>query len=435
MTILKNKRILIYLAAVFIVAVIAILIPGSDVTEETGNSVAGTWRGVLVSPGGELPFFLDIEESPDNVLNAFVRNGVESLPFSSVDIDKGGREIRLVFEHYDSIIYAGVAANRTQMDGTWSKRSLGGKRTEMTFFAQRIQAGEGDSLFPLLPEDSNRKTSFPKDISGEWVVEFTDDDGVTPAKAIFSQKGTSLAGTFLTRVGDYRFLAGSYQNGRLRLSVFDGAHAFLFRATIDAKGIFHGDFWSRDSYHATWTARKGSVDMPDPYSLTQLTNDEKRFSFNFPGLDGKPVSEQDPRFKGKVLIVYIFGTWCPNCNDEAPFLEELYRDYHERGLEIVGLANEFTGEFNNDSTMVRRYIKKYDLSWPILIVGIADKVKTTESLKDLDRVLAYPTTIFMDRQKKVYKIYTGFSGPGTGTYYQTLRSEFRQIVETLLGDN
>jgi thiol-disulfide isomerase/thioredoxin len=391
-------------------------------SDEVPPSPVGTWRGVLTCPGGEIPFGLDIKEK-DGTFSAGVRNGKEYLPFSSVTVMD--RRITLGFDHYDSFIKAELKTG-TAMKGKWSRRSMGGKRTVMDFHAEK----DVPHRFP--PPVKNETTATLANISGEWRVVFRDEAGRSEAKGIFSQTGSRVEGTFLTPVGDYRFLEGCYERGLLRLSVFDGAHAFLFRAKVDAEGKMKGDFWSRDSYFATWTGVKGSKEMPDPYTLTKLTNREKRFGFNFPDPEGNPVTESDERFKDRVLIVYIFGTWCPNCNDEAPYLEELYKKYHKRGLEIVGLANEFSGDEEKDRDMIKRYKKKYGLSWPVLLVGIADKKKTAEALADLDRVLSYPTTVFMDRQKQVQKIYTGFNGPGTGKYHQTLREEFEEIIETLL---
>src|SRR2546427_189553 len=90
--------------------------------------------------------------------------------------------------------------------------------------------------------------------------------------------------------------------------------------------------------------RAGESSMPDPFAMTALKNPSGRLRFSFPDLDGHPVSLSDPKFKGKVVLVEVFGSWCPNCNDQAPVLEELYRKYHDRGLEIVGLAYEMTGD-------------------------------------------------------------------------------------------
>ncbi len=406
--------------------ILTVFIAASFSCQEKSEPVspAGMWRGVLESPGGVLPFGLDIKMNAAGTLSAGVRNGEEYLPFTTVKQEN--LDLEFVFSHYDSVIEARMTPGGNGMKGTWSRRSLGGKRTAMKFLAQK----DAGHRFKPIKETGDAEGN--NNISGEWAVEFSDDGGTSEAKAIFKQTGNRLEGTFLTPVGDYRYLEGIFAAGTLRLSVFDGAHAFLFKAEMNQEGNLKGDFWSRDTYHATWTAVRGEKEMPNPYSLTNLTNEEKRFRFAFPGLDGKVVSDQDERFKGKPLVVYIFGTWCPNCNDEAPFLEELYKTYHARGLEVIGLANEFTGEFDKDRDMVVRYKKKYGLSWPVLLVGIADKKKTAQALADLDRVLAYPTTLFIDSQGKVQKIYTGFSGPGTGKYYRALRKEFKQNIIDLL---
>lgn len=388
-------------------------------------ALAGSWRGSLASPGGGLPFGLDIAKSKDGSWRAGVRNGTEYLPFSRVAVT--GASVSLEFDHYDSIISAELLADGETLMGQWSRRAMGGTRTKMDFYAKK----DVSFRFPIPPHKKETGTTPPL-LSGEWEVVFTDKGGQSEAKGIFKQSDRTVEGTFLTPVGDYRFLEGNYDNGLLRLSVFDGAHAFLFRANMDKSGRLSGDFWSRDSYHATWTALKGSKNMPDPFTLTKLTNREKRFRFNFPDMDGKMVADSAEQFRGKVVVVYIFGTWCPNCNDEASFLEELYRAYHDRGLEVIGLANEFSGNFRTDKEMVLRYKKKYGLSWPVLLVGIANKKKTAQALADLDRILAYPTTVFIDRHGKVQKIYTGFNGPGTGKRYHVLRKQFTDIVEGLL---
>ena len=95
---------------------------------------------------------------------------------------------------------------------------------------------------------------MPPDVAGRWAVDFEQDE--EPAVAVFRQDGRNLAGTFLTATGDYRYLAGTLSGDRLRLSCFDGAHAFLFDARLRDDGSLRGDFWSRDSWHDTWTARR-----------------------------------------------------------------------------------------------------------------------------------------------------------------------------------
>jgi thiol-disulfide isomerase/thioredoxin len=82
---------------------------------------------------------------------------------------------------------------------------------------------------------------------------------------------------------------------------------------------------------------------PNALSETLTTVKDPGEQFRFSGVDasGKTLDQNSPEFKGKPLIIDIFGTWCPNCHDEAPVLEKLYRKYHDQGLVIVGLAYEY----------------------------------------------------------------------------------------------
>jgi len=392
---------------------------------DTGNSgLAGTWRAVLDSPGGELPFTIEVSQDFEGASPAVVINGDERLPFTRVE--KTGNTVKFIMEHYDSVLEGELDAGGSKITGTWSKRTRGGKRTTMNFSAEKGRK----ERFVSLEKVPGRQAQLV-DISGQWAVTFGDRDEPN-AMGIFSQKGHFLTGTFMTPTGDYRFLEGFNEDGQIRLSCFDGAHAFLFHAEVGDDGVMKGDFWSSNSSGTSWTAVRDKFSLPDPYAMTKITSEDRRFPFSFPDVNGAVVSDSDSRFAGKSVIVYIFGTWCPNCNDEAPLLVELYEQYSAQGLEIVGLANEYTGEFDKDKVMVERFIERYGIEWPVLIVGVADKKKTAEALKVLDRVLSYPTTVFIGRDGTVRKIHTGFTGPGTGKYYDQLKIDFQQTIGDML---
>ena len=274
-------------------------------------------------------------------------------------------------------------------------------------------------------------------VSGEWSAVFKDSQGTSPAQGELVQQGERVTGTFLTPTGDYRYLEGSYEDGVLRLSTFDGAHAFLFRAEAQADGTLEGDFWSRGSYHATWKARRvaaGQPVLPDAWTQVGLTNREGRFGFHFPDLDGHDVASSDPRFAGKVVLVNVFGSWCPNCNDEAPLLADWYRRYHDRGLEIVGLAYEYTGDPARDAQFVRRYAARHGITYPLLLAGTSDKKAAAKTLPDLTAVLAFPTSIFLGRDGRVRKIYSGYAGPGTGEHHEELVAEWEKLLGGLLAE-
>jgi thiol-disulfide isomerase/thioredoxin len=329
----------------------------------------------------------------------------------------------------DSAILAVVSNYGNSMSGEWIKTGSKGA-SHMPFRATR---GE---LPRFQPAPAAKPTSVA-DVSGIWKAAFVDADGTSPARGEFHQDaGTNhVVGTFLTPTGDDRYLEGSFENGVLRLSTFDGAHAFLFQARAASDGTLAGDYWSRDSYHATWTATRtddAGAALPDGWKDVALTNAEGRFQFRFPDLDGHSVSLSDERFRGKVVLVNIFGSWCPNCNDEAPLLAAWDRKYRGQGLEIVGLAYELTGRAARDREMVERFAKRHNIGYTLLLAGVSDKAKASATLPDITRVLAFPTSIFVGRDGKVRKIYSGFAGPGTGKHYDELRAEIESLIETML---
>jgi thiol-disulfide isomerase/thioredoxin len=275
------------------------------------------------------------------------------------------------------------------------------------------------------------------DVSGRWSVTFRDDEGKeTPAVGEFRQAGDELTGTFLTPTGDHRYLAGQVRHRTLHLSTFDGAHAFLYRAELAADDTLAGEHWSGTAWHQTWTAKRDAdAHLPDLEKLTYLKEGYDRFAFAFPDLDGKVVSLDDERFRGKVVIVVLAGSWCPNCHDETAYLAPLYRARAKDGLEIVELMYEHFDDFDTAVRQTQRMREKFGIKYTTLIAGISDKDEASRTLPMLNAVLAFPTTIFIDRKGQVRKIHTGFAGPGTGEHHETLTREFNALIETLLGES
>lgn len=383
----------------------------------------GSWRGVITSPGGELPFTLKLDHDGPR-LRAVIVNGREEAAISRVE--RSGDKIVLRFEHYDSEIEATLKDNR-----------LEGR------FRRTVPAG--DSILPFVAVKGDERRFLPStktgaalpEVKGTWAVEFVDGENRETAQGEFVQEGQQVFGTFLTPTGDYRFLSGSFENGHLRLSSFDGAHVFLFEALAQDDGSLKGDFWSRETYHATWTARRAAAEeqvLPDAWTQVGLSNAEGRFHFDFPDLEGQQLSLEDPRFRGKVVVVNLFGSWCPNCNDEAPLLAAWSRRFRAEGLEIVGLAFEYTGKPERDREQVRRFAARHAVDYPLLLAGLSDKKKAAASLPDLTRVAAFPTTIFIGRDGKVRKIHSGFAGPGTGHHHSELVSELEALIRSLLAE-
>ena len=381
----------------------------------------GIYRVVLQLPGGDLPFGLELARSGPGWVG-FLVNGGERVKLSEVAVDGAHLEIKM--PGYENRLTAEAKGDR--IEGELVLDKLGGKDQHIPLRAQFHQT------YRFFPHSSPGRA----DLSGRWAVTFTDDTGATEnAVGEFSQSRGIVTGTFLTDTGDHRFLAGQVHGGELFLSTFDGAHAFLYEAKIDADTLV-GDFWSGTAYHERWTATRDSkAALPDAYSLTSMRPGANGFAFAFPDLGGTMVTSNDARFRHKVIVIALAGSWCPNCHDEAAFLAPLYRDYRAKGLEVVSLMFEHFGDFERAAAATARFRQHYGIEYTTLIAGISDKDDAAKKLPMLERVYAFPTTIFIDRKGQVRKIHTGFSGPATGAHYTEFVDEFKRTLDQLLAES
>jgi thiol-disulfide isomerase/thioredoxin len=408
--------------------------PGESATPTSAPVVAiGAYRAVLTLPGGDLPFGLELAQQGSAAV-AYLLNGGERLQVREVTIAGPHLDIRM--PGYENRLIADAKGDELQGEIILDK--MGGKQQHIPLHAK---LGQDYRFFENAAGEtpSHGDTSSQGDLSGRWAVNFIDD--AAPAKpevavGEFTQSRDIVSGTFLTATGDHRFLGGQVKGDELYLSTFDGAHAFLYKAKIAADGTLAGDFWSGTAYHERWTGRRDAgAALPDAYSLTAMRSGAKHFSFAFPDLAGAPVTSNDPAFKGKVMIVALAGSWCPNCHDEAAFLEPLYRDYRGKGVEIVSLMFEHFGDFPRAAEATQRFREHYGIEYTTLIAGISDKDEASKVLPMLDHVYAFPTTIFIDRKGNVRKIHTGFSGPATGDHYIQFVSEVKDTLDRLLAES
>lgn len=378
---------------------------------------SGPWRATVQLPGGELPFELELEPGSDG-WRATVVNGAERIDVPKVIVDD--ERLELLFPAFNTRIEA--RRDRAGYAGELTLVKRGGKEQVMPFAARPGAA-------PRFERDHGPAAGS---VDGRWAVTFVDDEGnESEAVAEFTQHGDRVTGTFLTPLGDYRFLAGSLSGDRLALSTFDGAHAFLFHAQLGDDGQLRGDFWSGTQWHESWTARRDEfASLPDADRMTEFVGDEVAFAF--PDTSGEIVRFDDPRFAGKVVVIALAGTWCPNCHDEAAFLAPFHKKYRDRGFEIVGLMFEHLDDFDAAATQVDAFRDKFDIEYTLLVAGSSDKGRASETMSMLNQVYAFPTTIFVDRSGQVRRVHTGFQGPGTGPHYDRLVAGFTETVESLL---
>ena len=275
-------------------------------------------------------------------------------------------------------------------------------------------------------------------VSGYWETVFSDNNPAEryEARGEFVQSGNSVSGTFRTNTGDYRYLEGVVDGDSLKLSTFDTAHAFLFLARV-TDSTMTGMFYSGNHFEEPFEAiRNAQYELPDPEKLTYLKEGYEGISFEFPDLEGNMVSLDDPRFEDKVLVLQIMGSWCPNCLDETKYLSEFYSRNNSDQLEIVALAFEIAPTQEKAFESLERLIDGASVPYPVLLAQYSgeDKLEAAKKLPMLNHVLSYPTTIFIDRNRQVRKIHTGFNGPATGIKYELFKTNFEKFVDSLLAE-
>jgi thiol-disulfide isomerase/thioredoxin len=300
----------------------------------------------------------------------------------------------------------------------------------------------------MQPEKSAKWTG--PELQGEWTFTFEGggNDKVAPAhfqqSAAHQLNGSITApaqGTVAPVSGDYGTLAGkvisSAGKTTIQLSRFDGIHILLLTGEFQPDGTLSGKL-NTESFTAirkdTSKATTGEASTePDPESITTIANPAEPFRFSARDpKTGTLITQDDPRFKGKPYIVDIFGTWCPNCHDEAPVLQDIYKRYQSQGLEIVGLAYEYVDDPTRNARLLDIYRKKYQIGFPMLLAGTTDNGQIAKTLPQLQGFGAYPTTIFVGADGKVKKIHAGFSGPATGARFTEVKQKFEENVKQLV---
>ncbi|WP_020602068.1 TlpA disulfide reductase family protein [Spirosoma spitsbergense] len=413
------------------VAAFAFLCSLTACSDKSSTLTTGRYRAVLQTPGGELPFGLDIQPVADKekTYTVFAVNGSERLPMDTATVQ--GDSLHIPIALFESELVAKIDGNTpgvATLRGVYRRNRVGLGLQTLPFEAEQ-------GLAYRFTKDEPTTTN----VSGKWATQFESKTGKVDsinAVGIFEQNGNRVTGTFLTPTGDYRYLDGNVVGDSLFLSCFDGSHLFLFKARQDAATkTMTGGFWSGVSDYESWVARfDPKAELPDPGSLTYLKPGAKTLNISLPEPDGTLVSLTDPRFKGKVTIVQLLGSWCPNCMDETKFLIPWYQKNKQRGVEVLGLAFERSPEMAVSGPKIERMKERFQIDYPIVLAGSNDKAEASKALPDLNAVLAFPTTIFIDKKGKVRHIHTGFSGPGTGKYYDQYVEEFNRLVDKLLSE-
>lgn len=128
--------------------------------------------------------------------------------------------------------------------------------------------------------------------------------------------------------------------------------------------------------------------------------------------DGQRVKVSD--FRGKVLVLDFYATWCAPCRESVPHLVQLQTRSGARGLQVVGL--NVGGD--DDQLSVTAFAREFSIQYPL---GVPDKALTDFFLSDNDTI---PQTFVFNRSGELVKRFIG--------YDVDVRSQLEQVIDTAL---
>ncbi|MCI0336876.1 MAG: TlpA family protein disulfide reductase [Acidobacteria bacterium] len=385
----------------------------------------GTWRGFVKNPSGEeVAFTLEIKREDSQLVGSLI-NGDDRTTSTSGSFD--GKTLKLRYDFYDGELTAAVDGDqmRGTFDRQWGKKIL----------KRELSASRGDANVTSL-----NSGSVGAEINGEWVLRVGEAPKQSFWRAAFKQQGREVRGTIMPMSGDWGEFTGAFENNQLTLNHFDGINSRIYKARLTPEGKLDGYvdlglFSPKRNVVAERIDVKNKeivATLPDPNNYTRMANRAEPLRFSFPDLDGKVVSSSDDRFKNKVVVVSITGSWCPNCHEEAPVLQEFYDRYRAQGLEVVALAFEYTGDASRDLKQLKIFNKRHNITYPTLLAGSTEEGEIGRKLPQLVNFGAYPTTIFIGRDGLVDRIHAGFEGKATGERFTKLKAEYEELIKDLL---
>ena len=396
-------------------AVASLALASLAIAQSVNQSIAGRWDATIQINGVATPFPLEISGSGDNVTASFF-NGDDRYPSTEGRFENG--RLFLKWDYYEATLEARL------QDGMLEGQYAGTRRMKGPFaiHATRVSAAKAAAA------------SNAPNIDGLWEIPNKSGKGELAWRFVVQQSGAKAAATILRVDGDTGTISGAFQGDKFVLSHFDGARAHLLQITPASDGtldILQDANTKLTAYRPAAARAKGLPEPTDPNLHTTMKDPSEPFRFSFPDLNGRMVSNTDARFQGKVLLVEITGSWCPNCHDEAPFLAEMYRKYGGQGLEIVSLSFEEADQLKNP-TRLRAFVKKYGLEFPVLLCGDPDEANA--KLSQLANWNTWLATLFLDRKGRVRGIHAGFPSAGSGELFHEAEDHFKAEAGRLLAE-
>lgn len=379
---------------------------------------AGLWDAAVTVDTLKVPFRMEFEGQADALKGALLDG--DSRIWSTKGSLEGGK-LHLRWDYFDSDLTA------EWKGGVWQGEYV--RRTRAGFVRRPFEARP----YEPAADPGNASTS----LAGHWILKTASASRANVMEAIFRQSGAEVTGTIQRVDGDFGVLSGKIAQKRAILSHFDGIRATLIDVSIEPDGTLSGSINGKQTFtgvKAEKAAAQGVPMPPDPARYTSVKDPSQPFAFHFQDLAGNWVANTDEQFHNKVVLVTLTGSWCPNCHDEAPVLAELYRNFHAKGLEVVALGFEYTGEVERDREQLRAFSRRHNLPYTVLLAGTTEEGEIERKLPQIKSFGAFPTTFFLGRDGRVRAVHAGFAGPANPADHERLVQETRELVEHLLAE-
>ncbi|MBV9507191.1 MAG: TlpA family protein disulfide reductase [Acidobacteriia bacterium] len=395
----------------------ALVVLSASAIPASAQSLEGRWDATVTVNGALIPFRLDISGS-GSTLKGTLYNGEDKEYTTDASYQNG--KLVLNMEHYLTRIAATLKDG--ELDGNIQMRGDKGP--------------EGSAFHARRYTPAAAATSTAPSIAGLWVVPFESGKGEKAWRFIVKQSGADVSAAILRVDGDTGALTGTYRDGKFVLSHFDGSRPYLLEVTPQTDGSLAlvqkggGPRQGNLKAYRNDVAEAKGLPKPSDYTThTTMKDANDVFAFSGPDVNGKVLSNDDSKFKGKVVLAIVTGTWCPNCHDEAQYLVQLYKKYHDQGLEIVALDFEEPEE-QDDLSRVHAFIKQYGVQYTYLIEGAPAEM--WEKVPQLVNLNTWPATVFVGRDGRVDHVHAGFAAPASREFNDQLKAEFTSTIERLL---
>jgi len=400
--------------AIVSLAVVTAFLPGPRWAGAEPASVTGQWEATVLVNGVEVPFRFEIATAGGVLAGSFF-NGDRRITSTASRLE--GDRLHFAFDQYAAELDAAID------DGKLVGEYRRGVRVAYPFKATRATAVPTSRVAPGAPS-----------LEGTWIVPAKSSKGETAWRFVARQQDGVVSASILRVDGDTGTLTGSYRDGRYLLSHFSGARPLLLEVTPQSDGslLLRQNGKTELTAVRESDARATALGSPtDPSRHTTVADTSEPFRFSFPDLSGRVVSNTDAQFAGKVVLVNISGSWCPNCHDEAPFLASIYKKYKAQGLEVVTLSFEDGDQLANP-TRLRAFVATYGLEHTVLLAGNPDDLNA--KVPQAVNLNAFPTTFILGRDGRVRGVHAGFPSQGSGEFYVKAEQDITREIERLLAE-